>query len=172
MNSPKPQSVMRMRRPVILTCISFFFIDCGGSAGKPAVSFSPSSLTFGTQTLGTSSQPLTLTLSNSGTSTLAISSISASSGYAETNNCGSALSAGSKCDITVTFTPILSGPDDGTITVTDNAPGSPHTLNVGGTGSSSGPSCSVSGQQCGAAQLPACCPGLTCVPASTRAFCR
>jgi Protein of unknown function (DUF1573) len=170
MNFPNPQSIGR--ELVTLTLIGFCFIDCGGSAGKPAVSFSPSSLTFGTQMLGATSQPLTLTLSNSGTSTLVISSISASSGYAETNNCGSTLSAGSKCEITVTFTPILSGPDDGTIMVTDNAPGSPHTLDLNGTGSSSGPSCSVSGQQCGASQLPACCPGLTCVPASTRAFCQ
>ena len=31
--------------------------------------------------------------------------------------------------------------------------------------------CSGAGQQCGAPQLPPCCPGLVCVPASTRAFC-
>jgi len=32
-------------------------------------------------------------------------------------------------------------------------------------------SCGVVGQQCGAPILPACCSGLVCVPASTRAFC-
>jgi hypothetical protein len=31
--------------------------------------------------------------------------------------------------------------------------------------------CGVVGQQCGAPILPPCCPGLVCVPASTRAFC-
>lgn len=31
--------------------------------------------------------------------------------------------------------------------------------------------CGEEGQQCGARFLPACCPGLVCVPASTRAFC-
>ncbi len=31
--------------------------------------------------------------------------------------------------------------------------------------------CGVVGQQCGAPILPSCCPGLVCVPASTRAFC-
>jgi hypothetical protein len=31
--------------------------------------------------------------------------------------------------------------------------------------------CAVVGQQCGAPILPPCCPGLVCVPASTRAFC-
>jgi ASPM-SPD-2-Hydin domain-containing protein len=167
-----PRTEGIVRRLATITLFGSWFIGCGGGAGTPAVSFSPSSLTFGTQALGTTSQSLTLTLSNPGTSTLAISSISASSGFAETNNCGTALSAASKCDITVTFMPMLTGANDGTITITDNASGSPQSVDLTGTGTSSGPSCSVAGQQCGAPQLPACCPGLTCVPASTRAFCQ
>lgn len=157
-------------------CLIFAVAVCscgGGTLGgtSPSVVLSPASLTFGTELVGSTSQPLTITLTNSGSGMLDITSITASPDFGETNTCNLNLSAGANCAISVTFTPAASGTATGTISVADNASGSPQTILLSGDGTSIGPSCSVKGQQCGAPQLPRCCPGLTCVPATTRAFC-
>src|SRR5207249_2893031 len=87
---------------------------------------------------GTTSAPQAVTLSNSGSAALSISSIAitgADSGdFAQTNNCGSSLGSGTKCTINVTFTPSATGTRTGTLTVTDNASGSPQTASLTGTG--------------------------------------
>jgi hypothetical protein len=237
---------------------SLLFSSCGGGGtsrvgltGTPVASLSPTTLTFGDQVITTSSQPLTATLTNSGTAALHITSIAVGSNFSETNDCGASLASGQNCTITVTFAPQSTGVLPGTLSIDDNATGSPHTASLSGNGvtgttqsiltgtcwgsvkngapqecatgaesvncpagqpatpttesgclppqtqsvdtstscqftnsdgisgsghclvttSSGGGSCSVQGQECGAAQLPPCCSGLTCVPASTRAFC-
>jgi hypothetical protein len=147
---------------------------CGGGSlggGSPTVTLSPTSLTFGVEVVGSTSQPLSITLTNSGTGALSIASITASADFGETNTCSLTLAAGATCTISVTFTPAASGTANGAISITDNAVDSPQTVSLSGNGSSTGPSCSVQGQECGAAQLSPCCSGLVCVPASTRAFC-
>ncbi len=106
----------------------------GTAATAPAVSLSPTSLPFGSQTLNTPSAAQTVTLTNSGTATLNITSIAASAQYAETNTCGASVTASGNCTISVTFTPTATGTQNGTITITDNAPGSPHTVSLTGTG--------------------------------------
>jgi len=55
--------------------------------------------------------------------------------YAQSNNCPASLSAGSTCAINVTFTPTASGIRNGTLTISDNASGSPQSVNLTGTGS-------------------------------------
>jgi ASPM-SPD-2-Hydin domain-containing protein len=115
---------------------------CGGgstsggfvAAGSPSVSFSTNNLTFGDEVVGTASQPLPITLANTGTATLIIASISASGNFAETNDCGSTLAAGANCVINVTLTPNITGSVSGTVSFTDNAGGSPQTVSVSGTG--------------------------------------
>lgn len=108
----------------------------GGSigGGSPSVSFSPNSLTFGDEVEGTVSQPLTVTLTNSGSATLTITSIASSANFAETNNCGPTLASGANCTIDVTLTPNTTGSVSGTVSFTDNAPGSPQTVSLSGTG--------------------------------------
>jgi hypothetical protein len=102
--------------------------------GSPSVSFSPNSLTFGDAVEGTASQPLTVTLTNSGTATLTITSIRASANFAETNNCGPLLTPAANCVINVTLTPNTTGSVTGTVSFTDNAAGSPQIVSVSGTG--------------------------------------
>ena len=163
---------------VIIFLASGFLSGCGGGSigASPSVFLSASSLTFGNEVVDTASQPLTVTLTNSGTATLAVGSIAASTNFAQTNNCGAPLASGANCTITVTFTPNASGSLSGTLSCTDNAAGSPQTVSLGGTGVSSGGggggSCSVQGQECGAAELPPCCAGLVCAAASDREFCQ
>jgi hypothetical protein len=102
---------------------------------EPAVSLSPISLDFGNQILGTTSAPQTITLTNSGTATLNISSIAATGDFGQTNTCGTSLAASANCTISVSFTPTTTaGARSGTLTITDTAPGSPHTVTLSGTG--------------------------------------
>ena len=75
-----------------------------------------------------------MTLSNYGTMTLDITSVVARGDFSETNNCGSSLPPGGNCTIDVTFTPRRRGPRTGTVSITDNAPGSPQTVSLKGVG--------------------------------------
>jgi hypothetical protein len=65
---------------------------------------------------------------------LTISSVSSSAGFTQTNNCGSTLAAASSCIINVTFTPSAAGSASGTLSVTDDAAGSPQTVSLSGAG--------------------------------------
>jgi Abnormal spindle-like microcephaly-assoc'd, ASPM-SPD-2-Hydin len=107
-----------------------------GTANAPVAVLTPTSLDFGSQLVTTTSSPAkTITLKNNGNLVLNITSITSSGDFAETNTCGASLPAGMTCTISVTFTPTAMGARTGTITVTDNANGSPRTVPLTGTGS-------------------------------------
>jgi len=109
----------------------------GTAPPVPIASLTPSSLTFNA-TSGTTSASQTATLSNTGNAALAIGSIAIAganpSDFSQTNNCGTSLASGSSCSITVTFTPASEASFGATLTVTDNAAGSPQTATLSGTG--------------------------------------
>jgi hypothetical protein len=112
-----------------------------GANPTPAVGLSPMSLTFTSQLLNTTSAAQTVTLTNTGTGPLTINSIAASGDFAATSTGTGAcpispatLAAGGMCTISVTFTPTATGTRNGTLTVMDNASGSPHTVSLTGTG--------------------------------------
>jgi hypothetical protein len=117
-----------------------------GSASAPGVGLAPASLAFGNQVLNTTSAAKTVTLTNTGNAALTINSIAASGDFAATstgaNACPispatlSATAGSNTCVISVTFTPTALGARAGTLTVTDNAGGSPHTVGLTGTGTS------------------------------------
>ncbi len=140
-----------------------------GLTSGPNAILSATSLSFGTELVGTTSSVQSITLSNYGTTMLTIATIAATVNFGETADCIPSLASGASCTINLTFTPSTAGNLTGTLSVTDNAPGSPQTVALSGTGTSTG-KCTIQGQQC-APTLPPCCPGLVCVPASTRAFC-
>ncbi len=96
---------------------------------------SATSLDFGTQTVGTQSQPQEVTLTNTGTGTLKLNSIAASPQFfTETNTCGSSLAAGANCTISILFAPSLQGILVGSLSVQDDGAGSPHTVALSGIG--------------------------------------
>jgi hypothetical protein len=105
-----------------------------GLGPGPAVIFAPTSLTFASQLVGSSSPPQAIVLSNLGDATLTISKISVGSNFSQTNNCGSSVAAGASCTITVTFTPTVIHSVTGAVSVKDNATGSPQTAALAGTG--------------------------------------
>jgi hypothetical protein len=155
-------------------CSFGLLCGCGGAmgpSGGPQVSLSASSLGFGTELVGGASEPLPVTVTNSGSAALDITNIVADANFAQTNTCAATLAPGANCTISVTFTPTLAGSLAGTLSISDNASGSPQKVSLTGVGSTGGGRCSAKGQQCGVSQFPPCCSGLTCVAASTRAFC-
>jgi hypothetical protein len=106
-----------------------------GSTAGPGASLSPSSVTFPNQYVGTTGLPQSVTLTNTGTAALTITSVAASpSDFGALNACGSSLAAGASCAIGVFFDPTVGGARAGTLTITDNAAGSPQTVSLTGTG--------------------------------------
>ncbi len=103
-----------------------------------SVSLSPNSLAFGSQSVNTTSAPQTVNLTNSGNTTLNITSISIGGtnggDFAQSNTCGASVASGGGCTISVTFTPSATGTRVGTLTITDNASGSPQTVSLTGSG--------------------------------------
>ncbi|MGB9232992.1 MAG: choice-of-anchor D domain-containing protein [Terriglobales bacterium] len=111
------------------------FVFTPNSSGSPAVTFTPTSLNFGSQAEDTTSAVKSVTVKNTGTATLDISSIAASGDFAiSAKTCGTTLAAGKTCKVSVTFTPKALGALTGTLGVTDNASGSPQTAALSGTG--------------------------------------
>ena len=110
-------------------------IHLSGVGFGQAATLSPTSLTFPSQSIGTASAAQAVTITNSGNAGLTVNSIQATGAYAQTSNCPGSLSAGASCTINVTFSPTVAGPANGTLTVTDNAVGSPQSVSLTGTGS-------------------------------------
>lgn len=99
-------------------------------------SLSSFSLTFPDEGVGGTSQPLGITVANTGSATLSINTIVASGDFAvaANNSCGSGLAGGTSCTINVTFNPAAAGTRSGTITFTDSAASSPQTVKLSGKG--------------------------------------
>ena len=114
------------------------YLGSGGGTTGPSIATNQTSLSFGNQTVGTSSGAQPVTVSNTGNGAAAISSITANGDFAQTNTCGSSLAAGASCTVNVTFTPTATGARTGTLSIASNAPGSPATVALTGTGASAG----------------------------------
>ena len=106
-----------------------------GTATAPVIGLSPDSLTFASQSVGTTSPVQAVTFTNQGTTTLTISDITASADYSETNTCGATLKAGTSCTVSVTFSPTAGGSLGGTITVNSSG-NSPQSVRLIGSASS------------------------------------
>jgi hypothetical protein len=103
----------------------------------PLAVLSPATLAFPSTTVGATATAQTITLSNPGNATLNISGITvtgAKTAFAETTTCGATLAAGANCTFSVTFTPASAGSFAASISVADNAAGSPQTVALTGTG--------------------------------------
>ena len=98
------------------------------------VALSDISLGFGLQLVDTISTAKVVTLTNTGPTTLNISSITSSGDFLQENNCGSAVPAGASCTIRIAFRPSAKGARTGAVTITDDAADSPQTVALMGTG--------------------------------------
>lgn len=109
-----------------------------GSQAPPAVTLSSATINFAATTQGASTSASSVTLTNSGKRALIIASVTAGGAnpgdFSNSNTCNAPLMENGSCNISVTFTPTAAGPRSETITVSDNAAGSPHVISVNGTG--------------------------------------
>ncbi len=105
-----------------------------GPGSAPSASLSPDSLQYSVQNVGATSQPQTVLLRNMGSSSLSISSITNNGDFAETDDCAPGVAAASSCTLSIAFTPTAAGTRTGSIVIRDNAAGSPHVINLSGTG--------------------------------------
>src|SRR5205807_2440711 len=116
-----------------------------GNGTAPGVGLAPTSLDFGNQLLATTSAPMTVTLTNTGAAALTINSFAPSGDFAATSTGASAcptspatLAAGGTCTINVNITPTASGARTGTLSLPDNAGGSPQIMTLSGNGTAPG----------------------------------
>ena len=100
------------------------------SAALPTAT--PTSLSFGGQSMHTTSASTTVTLTNTGTGTLTISAVAVTpASFAQTNDCAT-LGAAASCTVTLTFTPAIEGAISGSLTFANSA--GTVTVPVSGTG--------------------------------------
>ena len=106
-------------------------------AGVAALAMTPAALSFAGQTVGTTSPPVTVTVTNNYSSKVSLSTISATGDFAvASNSCGSSIAIKGQCNLAISFTPTASGVCSGALTITDSAPGSPRVATLSGTGNS------------------------------------
>ena len=105
-----------------------------GMAIVASVALTPSSLAFSEVVLGRTSAAQIATLTNVGAASVTISSVQVTGDFSQTNNCQGPLAVGSSCTLNVSFTPTATGSRTGVLTVNDSATGSPHTVQLSGSG--------------------------------------
>ncbi len=108
-----------------------------GVASALTVTLSPTSIAFPNTVTGVASSAQTVTLKNTGTATVGITSIALTgntSSFVELNSCGTTLAAGASCPIYISFQPATAVAKSATVSVTDTASGSPQSVALTGTG--------------------------------------
>jgi beta-propeller repeat-containing protein/centrosomal CEP192-like protein/HYDIN/CFA65/VesB family protein len=117
----------------------------------PVAQLSTAALTFGAQVTGTTSAEQQVTVTNGGASPLNFTGFTATGDFAcfaQGQSCAlpnqqtanppcstaTALAPSTSCDISVAFTPSATGTRNGTLSIADNATGSPQTVALTGTG--------------------------------------
>ncbi|MFD3400571.1 choice-of-anchor D domain-containing protein [Kribbella sp. NPDC058693] len=108
----------------------------GSPINTPILSTSPSSLTFASQALNTTSAAQAVTVTNTGSLAASVSGVTVSGEYTQTNNC-STIAVGASCTVNVSFRPTASGTRNGTLTINSNATNSPTAVTLSGTGAGS-----------------------------------
>jgi len=101
-----------------------------------AVKVSPTSVTFPTTKVGTTSAPIPVTFQNAGSVALPISSVtfSGQNDFGETNNCQPSVPANSSCTFNLTFKPTAVGTFSATMKIGDGDPTGPQMVTMTGTG--------------------------------------
>jgi len=110
----------------------------GTGAPDTTIALSATSLSFGLVDVGTASPSQSVTMTNTGTEALSITSITVSGAYSGSydfaNTCGTSLAPAANCTIHGHFKPQTEGALAATIEITDNASGSPQSISLSGTG--------------------------------------
>jgi hypothetical protein len=110
----------------------------GTGVAPPGVSLSPvSTLDFSSVGVDLTSGAKTVTLTNNGGVPLAIQNVGITGDFIVLpggNTCGAGVGINATCTLQIAFRPMEGGPRSGVLTLSDNAPNSPQTLPLTGTG--------------------------------------
>lgn len=115
-------------------------LNLSGTGGNPATaSVAPLSINFGNQTIGTDSALRTVTVTNSGNTTLHVNSLTMSGDadfFTSANNCvgGTGVAPGGSCTIQMEFQPHSTGPGSATLTIGSDSVNGPVSVSLSGTG--------------------------------------
>jgi hypothetical protein len=105
------------------------------SPAVPAMTLSPTSLTFAAQAVSTASAAQSITVTNSGNASLTITQIAPSGDFNETDTCiGLAIAVGATCTVQVEFLPTQTGTRAGVLTIYGNVAGGQATAALTGVG--------------------------------------
>jgi len=111
-------------------------VSLAGTATQAVVSILPSSVNFTSQLVGTASQPLAVTVTNTGNGALAISSITFSGAnptdFLESDTCKGAIAPAANCGINLTFKPSLIGTRNAVVMLADNGQDTPQSIPLTG----------------------------------------
>jgi hypothetical protein len=116
----------------------------GTPGGDTAVAaLSATALSFGSQTFGTSSPAQTVTLSNTGTSGLVVSSVNVTGAqatdFAATGTCtGTTVASGASCSLSISFDPAAAGNSSASLVITDNASPANQSVTLSGQSTTTG----------------------------------
>jgi hypothetical protein len=103
-----------------------------------SVSVQPAALSFQPQLTGLTGPPQTVTLTNTGSSSVSVNGITITGAdptdFVQTNNCPASLAANASCTISVSSMPVATGLRSATLSISDTAAGSPQTVALNGGG--------------------------------------
>ena len=114
-------------------------VSLQGYSGYPNLYYYATDLNFGDQPVGVKSAPYMFEVWNYGGLPVHIKSLTASGDFAPVKKCPAELYPGDYCSLGATFTPTTAGPRTGTLSIYDDAYGSPQTINLEGNGVTSYP---------------------------------
>ena len=106
---------------------------------SPNMSLSPAGLSFSTESVGASSPEQIVTVTNVGgadlsVSTITLGGVNPGEFTRGTDTCTGPVAPAGSCTVKVRFAPTSTGNKTATLTFASNAPGSPHTITLTGTG--------------------------------------
>jgi Abnormal spindle-like microcephaly-assoc'd, ASPM-SPD-2-Hydin/HYDIN/CFA65/VesB-like, Ig-like domain len=108
------------------------------NVATPAVTIAPASVAFGSVNLGTTTAPVAITLTNSGDADLHVTSAvvegTNATEFAVQNGCPLAVVPGASCTLQATFSPASGGAKTAQVRIVDDAPTSPQSVSLSGSG--------------------------------------
>ena len=142
---------MRLLRllPVLAVSVMAVGAMAAPAVAAAAVTFAPTSLTFASQDVGTTSAAQTITATNTGDQSLFFNNVAANTlDFTIVNDdcIGTTLPAGASCSISVTFSPQGTGTRTANVVYTDNAANSPQSVPLTGTGTGTNPPLAINDQ--------------------------
>lgn len=112
-------------------------VALAGIGVQPVASIAPANISFAAQLVGSVSSPVNLTVTNSGAGVLLIRKISFAGAdptdfNEKMDTCAGGIKPNGSCTVPIMFNPVTAGSKAAVVTLTDNAPGSPQSIVLGG----------------------------------------